>query len=209
LGAVTLTTRRNGEPSPRVHDNNWMQDKTQRLPHCLLTITIVAYIHASRETLVVAVDPLVNLHPLRQHIMIQLPPVVVLRCSEKAPCLTSYSAKTCSSCTSDTESVFSDSSYMHSEIGNSEAEGDHKAGLKRAPSKSKSRVGAWPRGAMRSLRRWFTMCLGERDAGTASVKDEHRSPLLTKAPIYTPRHAAASFLRTATSRKMRNDNRCL
>ncbi|KAI9172240.1 hypothetical protein HJFPF1_01735 [Paramyrothecium foliicola] len=143
--------------------------------------------------------------------MIQLPPAVVVRPAEKTPVLTVHVTKDCDFYDSDMESTSSDDSYAEdSEIDGSDARDDPKGDQKQGVTGRKSRVAAWSRRAMRSLRNWFTLCLGEQDTGDVwSQYDDYQKPLLFSAPMYTPRHAATSFLRTATPRKMRDANRCL
>lgn len=67
-------------------------------------------------------------------------------------------------------------------------------------------VAGRPVRALQSIRGWFSICLGGR-TGEKGVEDE-QEPLLEERPrmVYVPRHASASFLKTATTHHMRSTN---
>lgn len=58
-----------------------------------------------------------------------------------------------------------------------------------------------------SVAAWFTMCWRSRDKPEDEVDD--CQTLLDERPTRYPRHAASSFLKTSTPRKMREANQIL
>lgn len=79
---------------------------------------------------------------------------------------------------------------------------------------------SWSTALIESLSSWFTMCMGERNSSysekksnstrTSGARTTADEPLLHAASMpRMPQHAASSFLKTGTSRGMREANAVL
>lgn len=78
-------------------------------------------------------------------------------------------------------------------------------GRQRADDKTNEAV--WPDRILWSFKSWLTTPFGRKPV--LVIRDDENEPLLEERKVFVPRHAAVSFLRTATPRAMMRHNEAL